>query len=286
LADKLEDRLDSDEKIHFHARHSIVQAIERALVFAIVLFAGLRGVSWLFGGDNSIFGELILNSLLSIGAAIQMRIAAVLVTDRRVLLRMGLWRPKIVEIALIDIAHIFFAPGIFGFGDSVNIRRRSYEKIAILLVPRLEDLCDAILTQKGQAVPLKFNRKVKNALSLMMALTLGFGLLGITAFGFAFIGMIDSADSISGLSAVFIILLVMFLFIPFLLVALILGFIVGGILSLILARFYLSPAEAKELICMDDGSSHGAWMEAVGRWCVRYQERIMSFLYGQKIRCD
>lgn len=286
MADKLEDRLDPNEKILFHARYSLVQAIERALVFAIVLFAVLRGASWLFGEYGGVSGELILNTFLSIGVAIRMRVAAVLVTDHRVLLRMGLWRPRIVEIALTDIARADFAPGIFGFGDSVNIRKLNYEKIEILLVPRLEDLRDAILTQKGQTVPPKVNRKIKNSLSLMMMFTIGFGLLGIAAFGFAFISMIDSAESMTGFSAVVIILLVMFLFIPLMLVALILGFIVGITLFLTLARFHLSPAETKELICMDDGSSRGAWMETLNRWCVGYLEGIASFLYGQRIRCD
>ena len=37
---------------------------------------------------------------------------------------------------------------------------------------------------------------------------------------------------------------------------------------------------------LDDGSSRGAWMETLNRWCVGYLEGIASFLYGQRIRCD
>ena len=204
----------------------------------------------------------------------------------RVLYRKGLLWPKFIEIALTDIAQTDFAHGTFGFGDRVNVRKLNYVNIEIILVPRLEDLRDAILTLKGQTVPPKFNRRYQNAINMMMLLAIGCGLLGVVGFSIVFISVIGSADSLTGASNVAIIIFAIFLFIPLVLLALALGFIVGSILFFILARFYLSSAETKELICMDDGALRRTWMKTLNRRCVGYLERMVSFLYGQKIRCD
>lgn len=286
MSNKLEDRLDHDEKILFQARYSLAQAIERALGFAIVFFAAIWIVGRLFGDDSELYGELVFDALFSIGIAIQLRVAAVLATDRRVLFRKGLWRRNIVEIALSDISQVNYTPGIFGLGDKLDVRKFNSQIIHIILLPRLDDLRDTILTLKGQPVPPRTNRKIKNAYSLMVATTIGCGLLGIGAFGFVFVSMIDTVETMLGPSVVSLVLFFMILFIPLMMFALILGFVVGSILFLILARFHMSPAEMKELICMDDGSSHGPWMERLSQWCVRYLEGFVSFLYGQKIRCD
>lgn len=286
LADKLEDRLDPGEKIFFQARYSLVQAIERALVFAMVLFAVLGGAGWLFGDYSIVAGGLVAATISTIWFSIQIRAAAALVTDRRFLFREGLWRPKVVEIPLADITQALFVPGIFGYGDSVKVRKLNSVSIEIYLVPRLEDLRIAILTAKGQTGSSRINRKIRNAASLMVALSIGSGLLGIVAATLAFIGMVNSPDSMTGFSAVAIILFLMFLLLPFIIAALILGCIVGCHLFFILARFHLSPAEAKELICWGDGSSPGTSMEKLNRRSRKYLERMLSFLYGQKIRCD
>ena len=288
MAGKLDDMIAPDERVIYCARYGIRDALTHllltyawvALVW-IILFLPVGFEPW----DHPVGFEpwnyyILLGSIAGIGGIETWSIftKTSVVTNRRFLCKTGVIKQKIHDIPLAEIAGVGCYPAVLMFRRG-TIRVRAGGTTTHRFVPDAESICRAIRTETGLPQPPALTRKVIVWAWLVNVFTMAFGCR------FVFEAM-ESTIYWAATYMPFHEELGFILFLPFPLVLALIGLCVSNALVLTIARVFLSADEAKRLICLGYAySSDIKWLDRLTRGHVRLEERFLSWLYGQPIRC-
>ena len=167
MATRLEDRLLSGERVVFRAHHGLVSTAVFIVIFSAVLSAAYLAVGLVFSACSA-WQSWIIYVLVFAGYFLwRIWNRTVLVTDQRVIYAHGEWKKKFSEVPLQMIERVVFTPGIGTWGGFVSIRCHDDEEITLGLLPKLEDLRDAIASQCGLPVPPRTDAKILTAIGLL-----------------------------------------------------------------------------------------------------------------------
>ncbi len=286
MAKDLKSMCTPGESVVFEARFSWPEIIERGLGFGLVFVAVLRIVAWAADADDRLLVEVAFAVILTLQIVRHLRLSAILVTDRRLLSRSGSWRPHMTEVLLNNIKEIDHTPGIFGFGEHVTIQEKTGRSTTIGFVPRPIAFVQVLSVLTGRPARTTVSPKFRNLYGVINAVIIAFGLGGLILFTFATIHALDSNAWGIGISYGAILSSVFFLFIPLMMIALILGFLVGSVPAFLIVRFSLTPGEAEQFLRIGQDKLKPGTMQTLTRWTHQFSAWVLSLLYGQKIRCD
>ncbi|MCH8197906.1 MAG: PH domain-containing protein [Proteobacteria bacterium] len=279
MAGKLDDMIAPDERVVYRARYGFRDALTNLLLIAawfvvlwVALFWPVSFEPWEY--------YFILASISGWGAfeSWSAFTKTSVVTDRRFLYMAGFINSKIHDIPLAEIAGVGCYPAVLMFRRG-TIRVRAGGTTTHRFVPDAESVCRAIRTEAGLRQPSALTRKVIVWAWLVNVFTIAFGCrFAIEAMESA----IDWAETYMPFHEELGFILIL----PFTLVPALIGLYVFTALVLSIARVFLSADEAKQLICLDYAySSDIKWLDRLTRGHVRLEERFLSLLYGQTIRC-
>lgn len=297
MARKLEDMLDTGERVVFRARYGPVGIAVYAafrmvtvLIFAILSFIVVIDTNEIF--FSVLESELDWRVVAALGVfwtAIYARTISnhiIMVTDRRVLYRHGTWWRKVTEIPLNDIKN---AGPDLAFGNYSNrtwIERIGGGRTIVVFVPRLLDLQRAVAAQCGFPPPKQFDTIVYFGVFLIKVSSNLFSvaasfLPNLIAKGLPFdLELVSIGHTAAGFAAASLISFI------FLTVAYVAGRVLGHLAGLVVLRFFLTLDQARQVVCMGYASISSNRIGIAVRWYVRQTARFASWLYGQEIRCD
>ncbi len=280
MADKLDKMIAPDERVVYRARYGIRDALTNLLLITawfvvlwVVLFWPVSFEPWEY--------YFILASISGWGAfeSWSAFTKTSVVTDRRFLYMAGFINSKIHDIPLAEIAGVGCYPAVLWFHQG-TIRLRAGGTTTHRFVPDAENVCRAIRAEAGLTQPPSLTPKVIVWAWLVNVFTMAFGCR------FAIEAM-ESAIDWAATYMPFHEELGFILLLPFVLVLALIGLYVFTALALTIARAFLSADEAKQLICLGYAYlSDIKWLDRLTRAHVRLEERFLSRLYGQTIRCE
>ena len=298
MAGKLDDMIAPDERVVYRVHRPWRELLRGLFVYTAIY--GLMWLTWYWlsepgkGGDTyrlwlggAFLFLLIAGSMGYIASFLGNRTAVV--TNHHFLYKTGVLKPKVSKIPLAHIEGVapLWINGIFGFG---KLRLRTGKLIQVEFGRWSQRLCAAIKAELGLPQSPDPSRKVcrwAGFVWVVPALSLFILYLAVIS------SPLISGLIISGLISIFEWLNPQQLSIIFYLGAggvfyllIRVALLVGDALALCLARVFLSAHEAKQMICLnhDPFSGNRRW-ERLSRRRIRQRERLLSWLYGQPIRC-
>ena len=285
MADWLEQSIAPGERVIFRARASWRRVLYFQFIFSVVATVFLGAFHWLVFPDFAEVVESILFVLfMTAFFSAELRANAAAITDRRVLWKTGIVRPKISEMALSDVEGVVFHETIAGFG-SAAIRVRAGGVVKIRNLSEVERFCDAVLAQAGLPPRARMPGGVMASSLIAIAIVLGSMLGSVIAVYFG----IDRALDWLAPSAPIFSWIAVLLVIPAILILLLIGSFIGAALWLCIMRIFVPAAAAKRLICAGydfHTQTGGKLTGSFNRGFTRPLEVFASWLYGRRIRCD
>ncbi|GEM_PF-6589131 len=276
MASKLDDRLLEGERVVFRARYGFVSTAVFIVTFSVILAGAYLIFGWLFGLDWR--SNLIYVLTLDLCFIWLIWNRTVLVTDRRVIYPHGDWKRKVGEVPLKAIEQVVFHTG--GFAGFVSMRCHGDENIVLRLLPKPQDLRDAIASQCGLPVPARTGPKILVSAALVNV----FSCIGVlTAFIWSVLFAVDFFERVlPALSdAAFYGLLIVTPFVIFL--SGVLGGILGQLLGLFCLRFILTPEQAKHFLRVDAMDPGSDWWARITRWCSVRSAGVLNRLYRRSM---
>lgn len=287
MAGKLDKMIAPDEWVVYRARYGFRDVLTNLLVIStgLVVFWLAPLLLFLRGDPNlGIYLEAGVVTvpvwIIVIGGHVTWRICtkSTVVTNRRLLYKIGVFRPKIHDIPLAEIERVGGAPIIFPFRNW-RIRVWAGEIITFRSVPDGENVCKAIRAHCGLAQPSEVTTKVLVWGVYLMpafAVTCGFLIFIAVRYGYDWAATYIPLLEISGL----------FLSLPITIGAGMIGVLVASAMALAILRIVLSADESKQLICIGyDTLSLDRRLDRLLHRHYRLAERYVSWLYGRPIRC-
>lgn len=270
----------------FESRYTWLQAIGRTLGIGIAMMLMVWIYYWSEVPRTPAPVLLAPILLLWFGITAQLRLPTVLVTDRRILYRSGLFRCEVADIPLDCIEEFREVPGIFGFGEHVCVRENANRRKLLIHLPRPQDLMAELSSLTGRPPPFEFSSLIKNVYNFAFLAVVGCGFGGILLVGYMAFHVVgpDPLEIGNKLAAVY--LLIFLLFFPMLVPAVVLSCLVGCIPAFFAARFLLTPEEAEQLLRIGQASYEPGMARAFSRRTRQLFAWVLSRLYGQTIRCD
>jgi hypothetical protein len=299
MANKLDEMIAPDEQVVYRSGGVLREFAWFPITFIVIVILTLTFQDW-FGevdteDDNFrlyVMGGFVLLWVVSLGfsyAAI--RATKAVVTDRRVLYKTGILKPKLLEMVLADIEKVSFV-GWRSFNHG-KIELRTGKDVSFHLAQGTAGLYRAIEARLGRSQPPEPARKVMLWAHFLGLMSWWLPLFFVFVIGInPIVGTV--ADTIGNilnwleLEEVFILVLVEVQALAAVFgVVFLIVMLAGGGLALCLARLFLSADEARQLVCLDyDILSEDYWQIRLVRRFKRLSARFLSWLYRQPIRCD
>jgi hypothetical protein len=281
MASQLKEMLAPGETVLFHACPTWREVL--ALVPKITVLI----VVFLFIATHIVDGEdLWGNALIAMVVLLMirwMRHPEVLLTDRRLLHKIDHPRFPLVDVAHSDIEAIDLMPGLFGLGEYLAIKVRDKAAVRVGQVPGLRAIWRVLAEQAGLPPPtdpgfkMKFAYHGSKLFCTLVAVVLVVGAGDVMHDWMA----LDVPTSVVDY------LLYILLLIPAIPMAIVVGMILGWIVSALLIRLSFTAAQARGLATMGYvGRQAGIIEGPLKTWSVRASLGFYSWLYGRPMRCE
>lgn len=282
MTDRLHQMLAPDERVIYRSRYGVLGALRFLTVFAAIGAILWFGVTWTTGLDLWDSGEFIFLVLfMLIYYSVLAGTTTAVITDRRILYKSGVFRPQIVEMDLRNIDRVDEDVRIPGISNG-KIVGRTGEDISVEYVWNGGRFFRVLREQAELDQPLMASGKVRVWVYLIGVI----GSLSGLSFGlWAVYEIFSQFEAYAPRNPISIPLFLLVL--PSLIVGMLGGMWVSIAVLLCLARPFLSVDEARETIC--NGLSvlgQETLMGRLGRLFVWPLERVVGWLYGQRIRCE
>ncbi len=283
MAGKLDDMIAPDELVVYRTRYGFREGLTNLLLLSAWIVFIWQTLLWLANFDLG--GNLVLFLIIVTGGGVTWSLCTTtaVVTNRRLLCKIGFIRPKIHDIPLSGIERVDCEITMLALYQG-TIRVRAGEIIKLPSVPNGEHVCTAIREHLGLPQPPESSTQVTiwTWVVVFFGVVAGFGLM-IEA-----VNLYLHAAEWAVPQIPFVILLIgMVVLLPPLGVgAILIGFLGSSVLALTIMRVFVSADEAKRLICAGhDSVSGGKRLDRFTRLLYWIAERYVSLLYGQPIRC-
>ena len=284
MAGKLDDMIAPDELVVYRTRYGFREGLTNLLLLSAWIVFIWQTLLWLANFDLG--GNLVLFLIIVTGGGVTWSLCTTtaVVTNRRLLCKRGVIRPKIHDIPLSGIERVDCEIEMLALYQG-TIRVRAGEIIKLPSVPNGEHVCTAIREQLGLPQPPKPTTQVTvSAWSMIIiGIVVGLGLM-IEAANLYLHAAEWAAPQIP-----FVILFIgmVVLLPPLLGGAILIGWVGSNMLMLTIFRVFLSVDEAKQMICTGYHSFSGeSRLDRFTRPLYWLFERYVSLLYGQPIRCE